>query len=523
MARQIAIAVALVASLVGVGLADVKLPGVLSDNMVLQQGQKITIWGTADAGEKVAVALGAAKADATADDKGKWQVVFEPLAASDKPIEMTVAGKNTLKVANILVGEVWLCSGQSNMQMPVQGSKDAAQEIASADFPSIRLMNVGRVKAELPQEDFGARWVLCSPKTVGGFSAAGYFFGREIHKALKVPVGLINSSWGGSPIEAWIPMETYQSAPFLAQNFLKAIELQTAGLSAARETYATDVVKWKETTLAITTTRPGSSSQPGFPRKPQPPESAGETYGGMYNAMVAPLTRLKIAGVIWYQGEANSANPSGYQHELPAMIGGWRKAFGQEFPFLFVQLPNFQTRGDDPNANIGWATFREAQETVLSVPKTGMAVTIDVGEAKDIHPKDKQTVGHRLALVGLGVVYGKTDVVYQGPTLESMKVDGEKVVVTFKHSDGGLVGKGDNGQVSGFAIAGADGKYAWADAKIDGNSVTLTSKVVTKPVAVRYAFNGNPAATLYNKFDLPAVPFRAGEQGFTPATAPATK
>ncbi len=521
MTRYILTTIVLIASLATVGIADVKLANVFSDNMVLQQGKKITIWGTAEGGEKVSVTLGAAKADTTADDKGKWQVVFEPLTASDKPIEMTVVGKNTLKLSNILVGEVWLCSGQSNMSIPMNhllGTEKErafnAKEIAAADFPNIRLLAPNQTWTELPQDDLpaGCRWYPCSPKTVADSYATAYFFGREIHKALNAPVGLIQSGYGGSSVEFWIPMDVYKTNPDLAY-FLPTIKKYAADVDAANAKFATDMADWQALSKAILTTRPSVSEGKDFPYRPQRHLGTGERYGGLYNEMIAPLTRLSIAGVIWYQGEADTPNPGGYQKEHPAMSAAWRKAFNQDFPFLFVQLAGYLDRVNDPNAGTGWAEFREVQAMALSVPKTGMAVAADIGDAKDIHPANKQAVGHRLAVVALNTVYGKKDVVYEGPTFDSMKVDGDKIIVTFKHAEGGLVSKGANGEVSEFAIAGADGKYYWADARIDGQSVILTSKNVPKPAMVRYAFQNNPdKANLYNKADLPACPFRAGEK-----------
>lgn len=510
---------AVVLVLSSIALADVSLPSVLSDNMVLQQGKPIVIWGQADAGEKVAVTLGTTSAQTSADAKGSWQVTIAAMKASKQPITMTVAGKNTLTVENILIGEVWVCSGQSNMAWVVSGAKNAAEEIAAADYPEIRLLTVPQTLAEQPQENVKARWAVCSPKKVGAFSAVAYFFGRDLHKALGVPVGLINSSWGGSPIESWTPMDSFKTDPDLSQ-FPAMIERHTQRLPAAREAYKEQYEKWKAMKEQVVATRPDAATKPNFPRAPQAPVTPGVEFGGMYNGMIAPLTRLGIAGAIWYQGEANAVSPDAaenYAKELPAMIRGWRKAFGQESPFLFVQLANYMPR-KGPSHKSSWAMLRDSQTATLALPKTGMAVIIDAGTGGDIHPKDKQIVGKRLALAGLAVAYDKKDVVYQGPTMESVTADGTKLVVKFKHAEGGLVTKGDNGEVCGFAVAGADGEYVWAVAKLDGDSVILTSADVAKPVAVRYAWGDNPNCSLYNKADLPAVPFRWGEEKFTPTT-----
>ena len=503
--------VAVIAVLASGVFADVKLPEILGDNMVLQQGVRIAIWGKADAGEKVAVTLGKSQAAAAADDKGEWKVTFEAMAACDQPIEMTVVGKNTLKVSNILVGEVWVCSGQSNMAFGLGGANDGQTEIEQADYPRIRLMQVPRLRSEQPQADIRAKWVVCSPKTAGAFSAVGYFFGRDIHKALKVPVGLINTSVGGTPVEAWTPAMSYQTDPDLSAD--KAAGGQDdKNLPAAQEAYKTKLEAWKAATQAAVATQPGVK----LPAMPPAPMSGKEKYGGLFNGMVAGLTRYSIGGVIWYQGEANANNAAAYRKQFPAMIRGWRQAWGSEFPFLFVQLANYMAPTTFPGAKSAWAELREAQTMTLSLPKTGMAVIIDAGDAANIHPKDKQTVGKRLALAGLAVAYGKKDVVWQGPAAESIKSDGGKLIVKFKNADGGLVNKGD--KVEGFAVAGADGEYSWADATIDGDGVTLTGKDVPKPVAVRFMWANNPKCTLYNKADLPACPFRAGEENFAPAT-----
>ena len=521
--------------------ADVRLPAILSDNMVLQQDRPAVIWGWAEPGEKVAVAVGGQTGQAVADAQGRWKVTLPALAASSQPVEMTVAGRNTLTVRNILVGQVWVCSGQSNMEMAVSNSKDAAAEIQGGDLPTIRLFTVAHTNVAQTQEDLRekvrdearpdsperpgrrARWLICSPDTIGPFSAIGYFFGREIHKTLKTPVGLINSSWGGTPIESWTPMETYRTDPSVA-DFLAAIEQNNKGFAQAQEAYPALVAKWGATTQAIVATNPAATQPakaPGqrraLPPKPPLPVPSAVKYGGMYNGMIAPLTPYAIAGVIWYQGESNAQPRTQYHRQLPAMIRAWRKAWGHEFPFLIVQLANFMAPEADPSKAAGYATVREAQAAALSLPKTGLAVAIDVGDAADIHPKDKQTVGQRLALAALAVAYGK-DLVYSGPMFESMAIEGGKVRVSFKHVGGGLVVRGQ--KLEGFALAGPDGVYHWADAVLDGNTVVLTSPEAPNPAAVRYAWANNPACNLYNKEGLPAVPFRAGEKD--PLTQPAS-
>jgi sialate O-acetylesterase len=520
MSRRIfaVLCVAAVLSVVSMAIADVKLPAVIGDNMVIQQGIPFKIWGWADAGEKVTVTLGKATADATADDKGKWMVKLEALKASSDPADMTIAGKNTLTVKNVLVGEVWVCSGQSNMEFTTGGAINAKEEIAKADYPTIRLFNIAPTKhlAAKPEDDVKAKWEACSPTTVPNFSAVAYFFGRELNEKLKVPVGLINSPWGGSPVEQWIPMETYNSDPELA-DFPPRIEAETKNFPKVMENYTKQLEDWKSAREKTLATRPAAATQPGVipnpPWQPQPPEN---NYGAMYNGNIAPVINYAIKGAIWYQGESNAGNWMGYRKSFPAMIRGWRKVWGQgDFPFLYVQLANFMNRPTDPNVQGTWAELREAQTMTLSLTNTGMAVIIDVGNPTDIHPKDKQTVGHRLAVIAEAQSYGMKDVVYSGPMFDSLKVEGNKVRLSFKHVGGGLVAK--SGKLTGFAVAGADGKYVWADATIDGETVVVSSDKVASPVMVRYAWGNDPECSLYNKADLPASPFRAGEPEPKPA------
>ena len=502
------ISLSVVLALVAAVRADVKLPAIIGSNMVLQADMKAPIWGWADAGEKVTVTLGDQKVEATADKDGKWQVRLAAMKAGTGPLEMTVAGKNALKLTNILVGEVWICSGQSNMEMSVRSSKDAEQEIAAAKYPKIRLFTVTKATADTPQADCKGQWVECAPETVPPFSAVGYFFGRMLHQDLGAPVGLIGSSWGGTPAESWTSRDTLE-----ADADLKAIiaryQQQIDNYSKAKE----DWEKVKDKRLADWKAAADKAKAEGkqAPRKPAPPNDPAKSPNcpaSLYNGMIAPLIPLAVRGAIWYQGESNAGRPVEYRKLFPTMITDWRKHWGEgDFPFLFVQLANFMARKDEP-AESGWAALREAQTMTLSLPKTGMAVIIDIGDADNIHPKNKQDVGKRLALAAEAGTYGKT-VVYSGPMYESMKVEGDKVRLKFKHLGGGLVVKGD--KLTGFAIAGEDKKFVWADAKIEGDTVVVSAKDVAKPLVVRYAWADNPECNLYNKADLPAVPFRTDD------------
>ncbi|HUU09711.1 MAG TPA: sialate O-acetylesterase [Phycisphaerae bacterium] len=482
--------------------ADVRLPKVIGDHMVLQQGGDLPIWGWADAGEDVTVSLGGQKVAAKAGADGRWQVRLKPLKAGG-PLKMTVAGKNTLKVADILVGEVWVCSGQSNMQMSVRSSANAA-----ADYPKIRLFTVPNVTATEPQDDCKGQWVACSPQTVEHFSAAGYFFGRMLHKDLDVPLGLINTSWGGTPSEAWTSQETVDAvADFkpIVDRFDQAAVNYAKAKEDWEKTRDEKMAKWKE---AVEKAKADGKREPGQPRPPDDPSKSPHRPTSLYNGMLAPLIPYRIAGAIWYQGETNAGRAYQYRVIFPAMIKDWWTHWGQgEFPFLFVQLANFMARKDQP-ADSAWAELREAQSMTLALPKTGQAVIIDIGDARDIHPKNKQDVGKRLALAAEKIAYGK-DIVYSGPVYDSMAVEGDKVRLKFKHVGGGLVAQG--GTLKGFAVAGEDKKFAWADATIDGPCVVVANKDVAKPVAVRYAWADNPECNLYNKESLPASPFRTDE------------
>ena len=487
--------------------ADVKLPAVLSDAMVLQQQQPVPIWGWADEGEKVSVTFGGQTQETTAKD-GKWKVMLTPLTASDKGAELTVTGKNKVTLKNILVGEVWLCSGQSNMEFVVRNAKDAAKDIAAANYPGIRLFTVGRSIKNEPADDTKASWQVCSPETVPGFSAVGYFFGRELHEKLKVPVGLIHASWGGTPAESWTAEKYLSDDPDLA-GMLSGYKTKIAGYPAAKAKYEEAAAKWKAEADAA---KKAGTKPPEKPRPPAAPGNDPWQPTSLYNGMIAPVIPFAIKGSIWYQGESNAGRAYQYRKLLPAMIKSWRDAWAEggvkgPMKFLIVQLANFQdpakTPGDD-----AWAELREAQTLTAAKPDNGMALAIDLADAdnpKDIHPKNKQDVGKRLALVALGKFYGQ-DVVYQGPTYDSMKVDGDKITLTFKHAEG-LKAEGHDGKVTGFAVAGQDKKWAWADGKIEGSTVVLTSPV-KDPVAVRYAWSTNPVTNLYNGAGLPAQPFR---------------
>jgi sialate O-acetylesterase len=491
------------------GTAELSLPSLISNHMMLQQGAKVPIWGKADPGDRVTVQVANRKAKGTACEGGEWMVKLGRLKAGG-PYEMTVSTEDeSITISDVLVGEVWVCSGQSNMQWSVSNSNNPEKEIAEAKYPDMRLFTVPRVVAGEPQESCEGEWVACTPETIPGFTAVGYFFGRELHQELDVPVGLIHTSWGGTPAEAWTSMPTLEADPTF-KPILDRWEKILANYPQAKAAYDKKVQDWQK---AAEKAKAEGKKVPG---KPRPPFGPGHPHrpSGLYNAMIAPLVPYAIQGAIWYQGESNAGRAYQYRDLFPTMITDWRESWDQrkglfkrqdKFPFLFVQLANFRARESEP-VESDWAELREAQLMTLDLKNTGMAVIIDIGEADDIHPRNKQDVGKRLALAALAETY-KERVAYSGPIYRSMRIRGDEVTLRFEHTDGGLVAKG-GGELKGFAVAGIDRTFVWADAKIDGKKVVVSSDQVPNPVAVRYGWANNPECNLYNGADLPASPFR---------------
>jgi sialate O-acetylesterase len=517
--------------------ADVKLPAIISDNMVLQAGATLPIWGWADAGEQVTVTLGDQKKTATPADGGKWMVKLDPVKAGG-PVEMTIAGKNSIAIKNILVGEVWVCSGQSNMEWTVANAHNVTEEAPKANFPQLRQFLVQKATSYQPKTDVVGNWVECSPETVKGFTAVGYFFGKDIHKALGVPVGLVHTSWGGTVAQAWTTLEGLKSEPALVGPYVENLEKTLATLPQAKERYEAALKAWNENggknygvAMAKWRNDVAEAKAAGKPAPPKPaqqppanPEGNPNVSTVLNNAMIAPLVPYAIKGAIWYQGESNAGQAMLYRTLFPTMIKDWLLQWGQgDFGFYWVQLANFMDRTPEPTQKEdGWPGLREAQSMTLALPNTGEAVIIDVGEAKDIHPRNKETVGQRLALNALKVTYGK-EVVHSGPRYDSMSAQDNKVTLKFKHVGGGLVigaapiiklGQEPNkpaDKLVGFSIAGADKNFVWANAKIEGDTVVVWSDTVSKPVAVRYAWANNPECNLYNKEGIPASPFRTDD------------
>ncbi len=618
--------------------ANVKMPQIFSNNMVLQREVPVKIWGTADAGERVRVTFQNQTRNVRADRSGKWMVTLDPLRHGG-PFTMTIAGKNTITYNNILVGDVWLGSGQSNMEWPVVRSANPVEEIKMANHPNIRIFTVPRRMSTRPLDDLaGGEWLVCTPENIPNFSAVAYYFGRHLHYELNVPIGLINSSWGGTVAETWISKEaiathddfretmtrglaidvekvqeeairkrdewaqnmerddlgnqnkwqdvafddsawdkmnlpglweatklpdldgivwfrkeiiltrqqtqqnmvmnlgpiddtdfTYINGQLVGKTIdrysdLRAYEVPANVLKEGRNVIAIRVIDtggggglWGEAGQMFFTTGTGKISLAGDwkykvgVRSVAPPQAAtGPNIfpSLLYNGMIKGLLPFNIRGVIWYQGESNTGRHKQYQTLFPLLINDWRKLWNNpEMPFLWVQLANYMQPSGNPTDS-DWARLREAQTMTLSLPKTGQAVIIDIGEADDIHPRNKQDVGKRLALAALKVSYGK-DLVYSGPVYKSMRVDGSTIRIDFDNIGGGLKAHDKYGYLKGFAIAGEDRVFRWAKARLDGNQVIVYNADVRNPMAVRYAWGNNPDdANLYNAEGLPANPFR---------------
>jgi sialate O-acetylesterase len=618
--------------------ADVKLPRIFSDNMVLQRETPVKIWGWADPGERVRVNIINQTKSTRTDRNGKWSVTLDPLKAGG-PVELTIQGKNTIKLTNVLIGDVWLGSGQSNMEWPVSQSADAEEEISLANHPNIRLFSVPRYMASSPKEDIDSgEWHVCSPETVERFSAVGYYFARHLNRELDVPIGIINSSWGGTIAETWISHESISQHEDFAERMKQTpdfdlekiqreaqkkleewsenIERNDLGNQQGWEKPGFDDKSWNKMELPVLWEQAGLSDLDGVVwfrkeffldnnqaketmilnlgpiddsdytfinghlvgktmdqynanrRYEVPAELLNEgkniiavrvidTGGGggiwgdenqlfyiagtekislaglwkyslgiksdappqvgtgpnafptlLYNGMIHPIKSFTTRGVIWYQGESNASRAYQYRSIFPLLIKDWRKQFNNPgLPFFFVQLANFMQPDRTPSDS-QWAELREAQTMTLNLPNTGMAVAIDIGEADDIHPRNKQDVGKRLALAALKVSYGK-DIVHSGPLYESMTIEGNKIRLNFAETGSGLMINDKYGYLKGFAIAGEDRVFHWAKATFDGDQVIVSNDAVTHPVAVRYAWGNNPDdANLYNIEGLPASPFR---------------
>jgi sialate O-acetylesterase len=473
---------------------EVRLPHMLSDHAVLQRRMPVHVWGWAHTGEKVTVSFHGQTQVGVADELGKWSVYLRPEEAGG-PYTLTVQGSNTIRLEDILVGDVWFASGQSNMEFPLNGFpgnavlKNGPLEIAAATQPQIRLIRFDRKASDYELRDQSASWTLCTPETAADFSAVAYFFARELVKQEHVPIGLIDSTWGGTPVAAWMSLEGLSSDAGLMPQFAQRVELvENQGDVAAMK----DAEKREDAKAA-------GQAVPKHPWHPNPDSWAP---AGLFNGMVAPAKDFTIKGVIWYQGETDSSLGRAplYERTFPAMITDWRARWGEgDFPFLFVQLSSFTSVPAET-----WGVVREAQRRTLKLVNTGMAVSLDVGDPDNVHPSDKQTVGARLALAARAVAYGEA-VEFSGPLFHEATVEGDAMRVYFTHA-GGMQAKGAS--LEGFEVAGEDGKFYAAEARVDGDTVVVSAVGVGRPMFVRYAWANAPVtANLYNGAGLPAAGF----------------
>lgn len=465
--------------------AEFRLSPVFGDNMVIQRGKEVKIWGWANKNDRIQLHFNGQIVNTKTNRQGEWTFLLKPML-SRGPYSMRIqCGDKVLDINNILVGDVWFCSGQSNMVWKVSNSNHSEQEMAAAQYSSIRSFNVVRNIAFDPASEIKGMWEVCSPETVGNFSAVAYFFARKLFQETNIPIGIINASWGGTEIEPWISGKSFEGLPCEFKNHY----------NYTAETFPDSIkVRFKAGKVELAKIQPNS-----YPSV-------------LFNGMVSPFVKMAIKGVIWYQGEnnAHAKRSKDYYTLFPCMIRDWREQWGYEFPFYWVQLANYKPEDLFPEESF-WAELRGAQHQALSLPNTGEAVTIDIGEANDIHPKNKQDVGLRLALIALNNTYGQKNI-YSGPVFKSMDTLRNKVILNFDHIGSGLMVKNKYGYLQGFALAGVDRKFVWAKAYINKeNQVVVYNDEIIKPVFIRYAWSDNPGdANLFNKEGLPASPF----QGF---------
>jgi sialate O-acetylesterase len=526
MRLRFAINFVVIAFAVSPARADVALHPLFTDHMVLQRATSIPVWGTADPGETISVRLQRRTpewiesnvAETVADSSGAWKA-FLPLPFSFGPYTMTVEGKNKLTLSDVLIGEIWICSGQSNMEWKVYQSFEPQAVIDNSANPMIRLFTVQRATASEPQKTVKTTgWHECGPSSVRNFSAVGYFFGRDLQKALNIPVGLIHTSWGGTPAQAWTSKESLVAVPALKhyhERLARAVGEFQSGTS--KEKYEAALKKWEDDSAKA---KEDGKAAPRKPQQPGDPAKNASSASALYNAMIAPLVPFAVRGAIWYQGEANAGAAYEYRTLLPVMIEDWRRHWNYDMPFLAVQLAPFMKISDKPTES-AWAELRESQlMATKKLPGVGMAVITDVGEENDIHPKKKEPVGARLALLARRIAYNQP-IVANGPTYRGMHVEGDRAVLHFDSVGSGLECRGD--KLNGFTVAGTDHKFVNAQAEIRGNTVIVSAPGVDKPEAVRFGWANYPVVNLWNKEGLPATPFRTDDWPGVTAPKPAAK
>ena len=529
--------------------AEIKLPAFIADHMVLQRDVAVPVWGWAKPGEEVTVSFAGQTKVTQANEQGQWLVKLDPMPASDQPRDLIISSNHKSQIENhkctdVLVGEVWLASGQSNMGFPLSSAHNADQALAAAGDPLLRFFTVQNATAAEPQMDLRGRWDLSDPNTAKAFSAVAYFFARDLRVKLGVPVAILHSSWGGTPAQAWLSMDALRETPAFenhAKSYVAALARHREVIAHPEkmDAYRKDLAQWQKEVApafneAMKAWNAGLKTSPKpVPARPEPanpdpmdipsPSSRPGTPSVIFNAKIAPLIGYAMRGALWYQGEANAGNGIEYRTLLPRLIGDWRKRWGQgDFPFLIVQLAAWDMdKNPAPLHQYPW--LREAQAmTAKAVPNAALAVAIDVGNPADVHPKGKEPVGQRLALAARKLAYGETQLVASGPVFHEAKAEGSNMRVTFTETGSGLTlgqapwrAEGDilwpTDKLVGFTLAGEDQEWHDAEARIEGDSVIVSSPAVTRPVAVRYAWANSPRCNLYNHEALPAVPFRSDD------------
>ncbi len=513
-------------SFCGILYAGMELPAIFGNHMVLQRDKPIPVWGWCEERREVKVSFAGKTVTGKAGEDGRWEVRLPPMQANAQGRELTIYGSEKITLIDVLVGEVWVCSGQSNMEWSVNGALNPIEERQAADHPIIRHIKVPKIPSDSHKRNFDAKWQVCSPATAGGFTAVGYYFGRSLMGQLDVPIGLINSSWGGTRIEPWMPIEGYRiiTNQGFAQEVIKRVEAVDPSTEQGKARHLAGIKSMRdwieEAERAVQAgdfppARP-TAAQVGIGTSHQDPTR-------LYRGMIHPLVPYAIRGAIWYQGESNGNEGETYYHKKHGLVKGWRKVWNQgDFPFYWVQLANFTNDKRTPQGGDGYAKIRDAERKALDIPNSGMAVIIDIGETSDIHPKNKQDVGKRLAQWALAKTYG-LEIVPSGPLYEKMEVKNSQVRIHFSHIGKGLIIGEKNGlepteeividaKLERFAIAGKDRVWVWGNAMIDGDTVVVSHPDVPVPVAVRYAFSANPlGANLYNREGFPASPFRTDD------------
>ena len=492
-----------------VSAAPVGLAPLFGDHAVLQRDKPVPVWGWAGAGDPISVSFRGQTVRATAAADGRWSVTLSPMGASADPADLVVAGRNTVTLHDVVVGEVWLCSGQSNMEFTVDDGgqsyhvNNSKMELAAANYPMIRQLKVERTVKVAPADTVNTSgWKAASPETAGQFTAVGYFFARDIQNAIGVPIGIVDSPWGGTPVESWMSDPARNSTSLASTLDARWTKAMSEWPPERVAKYPAEMEAWSKAEAHATATNTKNPLH-----WPQPPASTNSPAlpGGLYNGMIAPLEPGAFRGILWYQGESNADHPSEYAELFGTMIKSWRAAFGQgDLPFYYVQIANYGDENERTNRD--WARLREAQTQVLSLPNTGMAVTIDIGEAHNIHPRNKQELGRRLALIARAKVYGVPPEA-SGPVFAGATVEGGAIRVRFTHAGDELSARG--GEVQALEVAGEDKVFHPASAVIETDTLLVSSADVEAPVAVRYAWTNSPQANLYGDSGLPAAPFRS--------------